>query len=191
MSAPVSPARLADAVRLAAELHAGQRRKGSDAPYVAHLLAVCALVLEHGGDESQAVAALLHDAIEDAGGDSVRAVLRARFGEDVLALVEGCTDTDETPKPPWRARKERFLERLAAASPRVRLVVAADKLHNAATTRADLARDGARVWERFRGGREGTLWYYRAAVDALQRGWSHPIVAVLAREVAALEADAG
>lgn len=191
MSAPVSPARLADAVRLAAELHAGQRRKGSDAPYVAHLLAVCALVLEHGGDESQAVAALLHDAIEDAGGDSVRAVLRARFGEDVLALVEGCTDTDETPKPPWRARKERFLERLAAASPRVRLVVAADKLHNAATTRTDLARDGARVWERFRGGREGTLWYYRAAVDALQHGWSHPIVAVLAREVAALEADAG
>lgn len=191
MSAPVSPARIADAVRLAAELHAGQRRKGSDAPYVAHLLAVCALVLEHGGDESQAVAALLHDAIEDAGGDAVRAVLRGRFGEDVLALVEGCTDTDETPKPPWRARKERFLEGLAAASPRVRLVVAADKLHNAATTRADLARDGARVWERFRGGREGTLWYYRAAVDALQRGWSHPIMAALAREVAALEAEAG
>ncbi len=191
MIAPLSPARLADAVRLAAELHAGQRRKGSDAPYLAHLLAVCALVLEHGGDEAQAVAALLHDAIEDAGGDPVRAVIRARFGEDVLAIVEGCTDTDETPKPPWRARKERFLERLASAPPRVRLVVAADKLHNAAATRQDLAREGPAVWERFRGGREGTLWYYGAAVAVLRRGWSHPIVEVLAREAAALAAEAG
>lgn len=189
MTGDPSPARLADALRLAAELHAGQRRKGSDTPYVAHLLAVCALVLEHGGDEAQAVAALLHDAVEDAGGDPVRAVIRERFGDDVLAIVEGCTDTDETPKPPWRARKERFLARLAQAPPRVRLVVAADKLHNVTCTRRDLAREGAAVWTRFRGGREGTLWYYDAAVRALRHGGSHPVVEELAREVSALQAE--
>lgn len=179
---------LADAVGLAAGLHAGQRRKGSDTPYLAHLLAVCALVLEHGGDEAQAVAALLHDAIEDAGGDAARAVIRARFGEDVLAIVEGCTDTDETPKPPWRARKERFLQRLAAAPPRVRLIVAADKLHNASATLRDLRREGPTVWERFRGGREGTLWYYAEAVRALRSSWTHPLVDELEAVVGRLAA---
>ena len=175
--------RFEEALAWAAHLHRGQTRKGSDTPYVSHLLAVCALVLEHGGDEEAAIAALLHDAIEDGGGDAVRTEIRARFGADVAALVEGCTDADSIPKPPWRARKERFLERLAQATPRVRLVVAADKLHNAAATLRDLRREGNTVWDRFRGGRDGTLWYYREAVRALRRGWSHGIVDELAEIV--------
>ena len=180
--------RLADVLPWVVELHRGQTRKGGDTPYVAHLLAVCALVLEYGGDETQAVAALLHDAVEDAGGDTVRAAIRERCGEAVLAIVEGCTDADTVPKPPWRERKERFLVRLAGAPPEVKLVVAADKLHNAVCTLRDLREHGPSVWGRFRGGRDGTLWYYAEAVRALGTGWTHPILDEVARVTAALDA---
>jgi len=183
--------RLGEALRLAARLHRGQTRKGSEVPYLAHLLAVAVLVAEHGGDEDQIVAALLHDAIEDAGGAAAREEIGRRFGEDVAAIVEGCTDTDVVPKPPWRDRKERFLGRLASAPERVRLVVAADKLHNVSATLRDVRRDGSAAWRRFRGGREGTLWYYGAAVESLARGWSHPILDELRDAVATLRARAG
>jgi GTP pyrophosphokinase len=179
-------ARLEEAIRLAAELHRGQTRKGGDVPYVLHPLAVAALVAEHGGSEDEIVAAVLHDAVEDGGGAPVRRRLRERFGDRVAAIVDGCTDTDRVPKPPWRERKEAFVRRLRDADASVKLVVAADKLHNATATRRDLEAAGDAVWSRFRGGRDGTLWYYRAVREALGAGWDSPLLAELDREIGAL-----
>src|SRR6266571_1946710 len=119
--------RFEEALTFATQLHAKQLRKGTTIPYVAHLLAVTALVLENGGDEDEAIAALLHDAIEDQGGAATREAIRRRFGERVVAIVHGCTDTDVTPKPPWRARKEAYIEHLRHASPSERLVALAAK----------------------------------------------------------------
>lgn len=178
--------RVAAAIRLSGELHHGQTRKGGRIPYVLHPLAVAALVADHGGDEDEVIAALLHDGVEDGGGDRARTMIRETLGERVLAIVEGCTDTDRTPKPPWRERKEAFVTALRGADPAVRLVVAADKLHNATTTVADLATTGPGVWDRFRGGRDGTLWYNAAVLAALADGWDHPILADLRAVVAAL-----
>jgi GTP pyrophosphokinase len=154
--------RFRDAMSYAFELHQAQRRKGSGAPYVGHLLGVCSLVLEHGGTEDEAIAALLHDAIEDQGGEVVRRELRSRFGDTVTAIVEGCSDTDIEPKPPWRARKEAYLAHLPHAEPSVLLVSAADKVHNLQSILRDYRELGEALWSRFRGGREGTLWYYRS-----------------------------
>lgn len=156
--------RFKEALAYAFDLHCTQARKGSGVPYVAHLLAVAANVLDHGGDEEQAIAALLHDAVEDQGGRATAAAIRERFGERVAAIVAGCTDTEITPKPPWRQRKEAYLAHLAHAPADVLLVSASDKLHNARAILADLRQVGSRVWDRFSGGREGTLWYYRALV---------------------------
>ncbi len=122
--------RFHDALSYASRLHAAQRRKGGQVPYVAHLLAVTAIVLEHGGNEDEAVAALLHDAVEDQGGAPRLAEIRARFGVVVADIVAGCTDADTTPKPPWQERKDRYLAHLPAAGRSVQLVAAADKLHN-------------------------------------------------------------
>lgn len=179
--------RFAGALTYANELHAGQVRKASETPYIAHLLAVTAIVLEHGGGEDEAIAALLHDAVEDQGGATTRADISRRFGESVAVIVDGCTDTDVEPKPPWRERKEAFLRSLATASPEVRLVVAADKLHNARSVVADYRRLGEAVWDRFRGGRAGTLWYYRAVTEALRDGAPSPLVDELDRTVTELE----
>ena len=167
--------RFDQALLWASELHRNQRRKGGGAPYMAHLLAVTALVLEAGGDEDEAIAALLHDAIEDQGGPPVRAAIEERFGPRVAAIVEGCTDSDETPKPPWRERKTAFLEALSRADDSVRLVVGADKLHNATCTLHDLRREGPVVWDRFRG-RENAIWYYRSVLETLSRGGSNRLV---------------
>ena len=165
--------RLIDALRVAAELHSEQRRKGSEVPYLAHLLGCCSIALDYGADEEEAIAALLHDAIEDVEPvDEARAAVAA-FGERVLRIVEGCTDTDEHPKPPWRARKEAYIAHLADAGASVLLVSAADKLHNARSVNADLRRHGESTWERFNGGREGSLWYYRALVDAFRANPDH------------------
>lgn len=179
--------RVEEAVRMAFRLHAGQTRRGSGVAYVYHPLAVAGLVAESGGDEDQVIAAVLHDTVEDAGGAPVLEEIRLRFGEDVARLVDGCSDTDETPKPPWRPRKEAFLSRLRGEDPRLRLVVAADKLHNVRCLERDLRRLGSEVFSRFRGGREGTLWFYRAAVEALGEGWSHPLRDELDRAVRELE----
>jgi (p)ppGpp synthase/HD superfamily hydrolase len=161
--------RFEEALVHAARLHAEQTRKGSGIPYVSHLMAVCGLVLEFGGDEDQAIAALLHDAVEDQGGETARAEILQRFGPRVTAIVDGCTDTDQEPKPPWRPRKEVFLRDLRVAPVEVRRVVACDKLHNARTMVRDYGVCGEAIWSRFTGGREGTLWYYRSLVDALGR----------------------
>lgn len=171
----------------AAQAHAAQRRKGSDVPYLAHLLAVAVIVLEYGGGEEEAIAALLHDAVEDQGGSVRRADIARRFGENVARIVDGCTDTDQSPKPPWRARKEAHLARLLQASPAVRLVSAADKLHNARSVLGDYRLLGEEVWQRFSGGREGTLWYYRAVAAALGSHGASPLIDELARTVEELE----
>ncbi|WP_119313948.1 HD domain-containing protein, partial [Calidithermus terrae] len=145
--------RFKDALGLAFELHMGQRRKGTDVPYLAHLLAVSAIVLEHGGGEDEAIAALLHDAAEDQGGRETLERIRRRFGERVAAVVEGCTDAWEEPKPPWRGRKEAYLAHLPGADAATRLVSCADKLHNARAVLADYRRLGEGLWARFQGGR--------------------------------------
>jgi GTP pyrophosphokinase len=155
-----------EALVFATRLHAGQRRKGTSVPYIAHLLAVAGIVLDYGGTESEVIAALLHDAVEDQGGPPTREEIRRRFGEPVVAIVDGCSDTDEVPKPPWQERKEAYLARLGQETASVRLVSAADKLHNARDVLAAYRALGEAVWGRFTGGREGTLWYYRALVGA-------------------------
>lgn len=159
-------ARFEEALIYATQLHSQQVRKGSNTPYISHLLSVTALVLEDGGDEEQAIAALLHDAIEDQGGELTRQAIREKFGHRVEELVEGCTDTDTIPKPNWRERKEAYLERFRASTPEVRRVSLADKLHNARSILADHRKIGNKIWEYFKGQREGTLWYYRAIVQS-------------------------
>jgi (p)ppGpp synthase/HD superfamily hydrolase len=175
------------ALVFASRLHADQLRKGTPIPYISHLLVVAGLVIEQGGDEDAAIAALLHDAVEDRGGRPTLAKIRRRFGDSVAEIVEGCTDAFITPKPPWRERKEAYLAHLPQASAAVRLVAAADKLHNARATVADYRALGEAVWERFNGGREGTLWYYRALVEALQAAGPSPLVEELDRVVSELE----
>ncbi len=155
-----------EALRYAAQLHRRQARKGTDIPYVAHLLAVASLALEHGGDEGQAIAALLHDAVEDQGGVATLEEIRRRFGERVARLVHACSDTLDNPKPAWRGRKEAYLSRIADEPADALIVALADKLHNARSILADLRLRGDDVWQQFSGGRDGTLWYYRALVEA-------------------------
>ncbi len=179
--------RICDAFCFAAALHAGQRRKISGEPYLAHLMAVAALVREHGGDEDEVVAALLHDAVEDQGGWSTLEEIRRRFGRRAAKIVEGCSETAETPKPPWRPRKEAQLARLRAASASVRLIAAADKLHNVRCLLREYRRGGEAIWAHFHGGREGALWHSRAVADALNQGGDSPLVAELQRAVAELE----
>jgi GTP pyrophosphokinase len=159
-------ARFEDALQYAARTHSGQLRKGSPVPYVAHLLAVTALVLEHGGGEDEAVAALLHDAVEDAGGLPRLADIRGRFGDAVAAIVADCTDADVIPKPPWLQRKQRYILHVPGAPAAVHLVSCADKLHNARSLLADYRRLGPAVWGKFKGRRTGTLWYYRTLLLA-------------------------
>jgi GTP pyrophosphokinase len=161
--------RFEEALVLATCLHADQTRKGTAIPYISHLLAVTAIVLEHGGNEDEAIAALLHDSIEDQGGAATREEIRRQFGDRVVEIVDGCTDTDVMPKPPWRERKEAYLAHIIEATGSVRLVSAADKLHNARAILEDYRIIGEALWNRFNGGKEGTLWYYRSAVDALRK----------------------
>jgi len=179
--------KLERALVYAAQVHGDHYRKGTSVPYVTHLLAVAAIVGENGGTEDEIVAALLHDAPEDQGGEARLRDIRIRFGDTVVEIVVGCTDTYDDPKPPWRERKERHLAHLAGASDSVRLVSAADKLHNARSVLSDYRAVGEELWDRFNGGREGTLWYYRAVVDTLGAGHDDPIFEELDRVVRELE----
>jgi GTP pyrophosphokinase len=179
--------RFEDALLFATRLHADQRRKGTSIPYIAHLLGVASIVLEYGGDEDEAIAALLHDAIEDQGGIPMREEIRRRYGDTVAAIVDGCTDADSYPKPPWRARKEAYIAHIREASAAVLLVSAADKLHNARAVLADYRVLGESLWRRFHGGRDGTLWYYRSVTNALRETGSSSLIEELERVVAEIE----
>ncbi|MGB3511733.1 MAG: HD domain-containing protein [Microcoleaceae cyanobacterium] len=180
--------RFTEALVYATELHATQMRKGSKIPYISHLLGVASIALEYGADEDEAIAALLHDAIEDQGGPPVREAIRLRFGERVTEIVDGCTDTETTPKPPWEERKKAYIDRIPHASPSVRLVSAADKLHNVRSLLKDYRMEGDFLWDRFKGGKPGTFWYYRSLVEAFKQAELTPIVAELERVFAQLEA---
>ncbi|PSB05057.1 phosphohydrolase [Merismopedia glauca CCAP 1448/3] len=166
MNSMILTDRFASALVYANQLHKTQIRKGTNVPYISHLLSVTALVLEDGGDEDQAIAALLHDAIEDQGGEATRQEIWSKFGQKVAAIVEGCTDADTIPKPPWRERKEKYIEHFRHAPPEVRRVALADKLHNARSILSDWYRLGDEIWNRFTGKKEGSLWYYRSLVEA-------------------------
>jgi (p)ppGpp synthase/HD superfamily hydrolase len=179
--------RFNEAFLFAAEKHATQTRKKTDVPYISHLMSVAALVLEAGGGEDEAVAALLHDVVEDCGGHPVLEEIRERFGPRVAKIVEGCTDAYTIPKPPWKARKLEYLDILRRSGDEVRLVSAADKLHNVRTILADYRREGDSVWDRFSGRRVGTLWYYRAVLDVLREGKPNRLVDELCRVVTELE----
>ncbi len=179
--------RFEEALVYAARLHARQVRKGTTTPYIAHLLGVASLVLESGGDEDQAIAALLHDAVEDQGGLDTLKEIRSRFGERVAAIVDGCTDAYQLPKPPWRQRKEQYLRRLQDEPEEVRLVSLADKVHNGRAILADLHQDGSTTWKKFKGGKEGTLWYYHALVDVFQGGTPSYLIDELRRVVAEMD----
>lgn len=164
------------AFQFAAEKHAGQTRKASTIPYLAHLMGVASLVLEAGGDEDVAIAALLHDVVEDCGGAPMLKEVRRRFGARVAKVVDGCTDCDTYPKPPWRERKENYLWHLKKADGDTRLVSAADKLNNVRSILADYREVGESIWSRFNGGRDGTLWYYRALLQEFLRGESNRVI---------------
>lgn len=184
---PLGP-RFEEALAFAVRLHAGQRRKGTEIPYAAHLLSVSALVIEDGGGEDEAIAALLHDAVEDQGGRATLEKIRERFGEKVATIVHACSDADTIPKPPWRERKERHIEKLRSAPPEVLRVAAADKLHNARSILEDLRVNGDAVWSRFRGGRDGTLWYYQTMTRTLhQAGCRTRLMQELDRVVGEIE----
>lgn len=193
MSMQAYSERFDQAVALAVDAFRSKWRKAQSPddrriPYVTHLLSVCALVGEHGGTEDQMIAAILHDWLEDIPGASFEE-LEARFGPHVAELVLAMSDTT-TPedKAPWRPRKEAYLVRLRDEAPDLKLIGAADKLHNCRTLIDDVLRNGDAAFERFNAPdpKHDTLWYYRACVVALEAGWDHAILEDLRGAVADL-----
>jgi (p)ppGpp synthase/HD superfamily hydrolase len=179
------------ALQYAVLVHAGQVRKGSGIPYVAHLLGVSSIALENGANEDEAIGALLHDAGEDAGGDGRIEDIRHRFGDAVADIVQGCTDAVTIPKPPWQKRREDYIAHVPKASASVRLVSASDKLHNARAILADFRQVGEEVWTRFKGGKGGTIWYYRSLITAFRQAGNSPLINELDRVVSEIEQLAG
>jgi GTP pyrophosphokinase len=181
--------RFDDALIFALAAHAGHFRKGTETPYASHLLAVASIVIDYGGNEDEAIAALLHDSVEDSGIDPEQ--IRARFGDEVADIVVACTDSlgeDRDDKNKWRLRKETYLEKLETAPAPVLLVSAADKLHNVRSIVKDLRAIGHKVWARFKGDKDGSLWYYKTLVMTFEaRGEHRTLVDELARTVAELQ----
>lgn len=159
--------RFDDALSFAAATHLVQTRKCSNVPYISHLMAVCALTLEYGGDEDCAIAALLHDAVEDQGGELMATQIKARFGARVHDIVLECSDTTELPKPPWFERKKAYVAGIATKSDDALLVTTCDKVHNVSTILYDLHSVGLKVFERFSASRPEVIWYYRALADRI------------------------
>ena len=186
ISQTVLTQRFEDALVLATRLHAHHRRKVSGVPYVSHLLAVASLVLEHGGTEDEVIAALLHDAVEDQGGRPTLERIRAQFGDSVALIVEQCSESDVIPKPPWQERKEDFIAAVPHKCASARLVSLADKVHNLQAVLRDYKRDGDVVWQRFKGSKDGTLWFYRTLAAAYQTHAESPPERELAGEMSDL-----
>jgi (p)ppGpp synthase/HD superfamily hydrolase len=174
MKSPILSQKFELALVYATRLHADQIRKVDGTPYIAHLLSVAAMVLEAGGCEAEAIAGLLHDSLEDQGSAQTKAEIRQQFGEEVFSIIEGCTESEIIPKPPWMERKERYLAQLLIGSPSVRLVSLADKLHNARSLLASLYQFGEEVWTYFKVGKDSTLWFYKALMPiyrTIDRPW--------------------
>lgn len=166
---PLLNERFDRALHVAIAHHRRQLRKGTEIPYAAHLLAVAAIVLETGGGEDEAIAALLHDAVEDGGGPAMQAEIDDVFGADVARIVAANTDTDVEPKPPWRERKEAYIAAVAHKHPDELHVSAADKLHNARAILTDYRTHGNALWSRFQAGEgDSVRWYYRALTEAFE-----------------------
>ncbi len=184
--------RFQEALGYAAALHNSQTRKASGVPYVGHLLSVAGLVLEADGTETEAIAALLHDAAEDQGGEATLSDIEQRFGADVAAIVDECSDTVITPKPPWRQRKESYIAHLHEASDSTIRVSMADKLDNARAILRDLRRHGPQVWQRFNTkDPQDHLWYYRSLLEVYRSRSDSWLVDELERVVHALSEEIG
>jgi (p)ppGpp synthase/HD superfamily hydrolase len=182
--------RFDQALAYASTLHREQMRKGTAIPYVSHLLAVCAIVLEHGGSEDDAIAALLHDGPEDQGGRDTLDTIRTQFGTGVADIVAACTDTFEDPKPEWLTRKVAYLAHLEhEPSPSVLLVSASDKLHNLRAIRADFAILGNDLWRRFNGRPGQQLWYFTRLAAIYDERLPGRLSDAFSREVAGLQHD--
>ena len=191
-TSPRLSTRFQEALGYAAELHNTQTRKASEVPYVGHLLSVAGLVIEADGTETEAIAALLHDAAEDQGGEATLAEIEERFGADVAAIVEECSDTVVTPKPPWRDRKENYINHLHAASDSTIRVSMADKLDNARAILRDLRRHGPQVWQRFNTtDPHDHFWYYRSLLEVYRQRSDSWLVDELSRVIRALEDEVG
>src|ERR1043166_7491110 len=176
-----------EALIYAARAHGDQTRKKTGIPYIAHILGVTAIALEYGANQTEAIAALLHDAVEDCGGAERLRDIERKFGKDVSRIVEGCTDTDQTPKPPWLERKKAYVAHDRHAPMPTKLVSASDKLHNVRAILMDYRLEGERLWSRFNQGKQGALWYYRALVNAFSGKRIQPLVQELDRTLTALE----
>jgi GTP pyrophosphokinase len=183
--------RFDEAFTYAHAAHATQNRKGSGVPYVGHLMGVASIVLDDGGGEDEAIAALLHDAAEDAGGRDRLEDIRGRFGDAVAAIVEHCTDTWTSPKPPWLARKKDYIEHARTLPPPSLRVSAADKVHNAYAILRDLRNIGDKVWERFTPKPDDVLWYYQSLVRAYREAGGGRLVDELERIVRGIEREMG
>jgi (p)ppGpp synthase/HD superfamily hydrolase len=185
---PLLSPKFALALQFANEIHSTQVRKGIGAPYISHLMAVSALVLEFGGNETQAIAALLHDSAEDCGGLPMLDAVRVMFGDDVAEIVEACTDTFDTPKPEWRPRKQAYLQAMSGKPAGAKLVACADKLSNIGNTLRDIQSEGVEAWklrmaETPNGAADKQCWYYLGCLEALSTGWSTPLLGEFARAV--------
>ena len=173
--------RFEEALVYAARLHANQTRRGSGIPYFAHLLGVTAIVLEDGGDEDEAIAALLHDSVEDQGGLSTLEEIRQNFGDKVAEIVLSVSDSHSKQKPPWRERKEAYIISIRDAAPSTVRVSMADKVYNARSTLQDLRREGESAWDKFNGGKDGTLWYYEQLIIEFEKHGSNSLLSELTR----------
>ena len=176
----------------ATRIHGGQLRKKTKIPYIAHILGVTAIALEYGATKTEAIAALLHDAVEDCGGAKRLRDIECKFGKTVAKIVDGCTDTDQVPKTPWLERKKAYVAHVRNASMPTKLVSASDKLHNIRAILMDYRQEGEKLWSRFNGGKQGTLWYYRALVNAFGNNKRiQPLVQEIDRVLTELESLTG
>jgi (p)ppGpp synthase/HD superfamily hydrolase len=187
----VLTARFDEAFRYAHEAHAQQTRKGTETPYIAHLMGVASIVLDDGGSEDEAIAALLHDAAEDQGGRERLVDIRTRFGDAVAQIVEDCTDSWETPKRPWLERKQAYVRHARKLAPSSLRVSAADKVHNTYAILRDLRNTGEAVWSRFKAGPDDVIAYYDALVRAYRDAGGGPLVDELDRIVRGIHREMG
>ena len=183
--------RFDDAFKFAHEIHAGQVRKGNQAPYIGHLMGVASIVLDDGGNEDEAIAALLHDAAEDQGGRERLEEIRQRFGDAVAKIVEDCTDSWETPKRPWIDRKREYVEHAHTLHASSLRVAAADKVHNAYAILRDLRNTGEQVWARFNAPADDVVAYYESMVRALRHAGGGKLVDELDRIVRGIQREMG
>jgi (p)ppGpp synthase/HD superfamily hydrolase len=188
---PTLTRRFDEAFAYAHEVHGDQTRKGNGVPYIGHLMGVASIVIDDGGNEDEVIAALLHDAPEDKGGRARLDDIRAKFGDTVAKIVEDCTDSWTTPKPPWAERKKQYAEHARTLGPSSLRVSAADKVHNAYAILRDLRNVGEQVWERFNASADDILAYYQSLVRAYRDAGGGRLVDELDRIVRAIEREMG